>query len=51
MSEEADSMYLGIGFEWTQKHTQIAHEILRMPVTDIPVVAEMAVENRARTHR
>ena len=31
-----DSMYLGIGFEWTQKHTQIAHDILRMPVTDIP---------------
>ncbi|SAL48403.1 putative TraG family protein [Caballeronia choica] len=36
MREREDSMYLGIGFEWTQKHTQIAHDILRMPVTDIP---------------
>ncbi|WP_250491187.1 conjugative transfer system coupling protein TraD [Caballeronia sp. INML2] len=36
MRKRADSMYLGIGYEWTQKHTQIAHEILRMPVTDIP---------------
>src|SRR6478609_134024 len=36
MRKGADSMYLGIGYEWTQKHTQIAHEILRMPVTDIP---------------
>jgi conjugal transfer pilus assembly protein TraD len=36
MRERLDSMYLGTGFEWTQKHTQIAHEILRMPTTDIP---------------
>lgn len=36
MRLKADSMYLGTGYEWTQKHTQIAHEILRMPVTDIP---------------
>ncbi|TFE36920.1 DUF87 domain-containing protein [Paraburkholderia dipogonis] len=36
MREREDSMYLGTGFEWTQKHTQIAHDILRMPVTDIP---------------
>ena len=36
MREQADSMYLGTGFEWTQKHTQIAHDILRMPATDIP---------------
>jgi conjugal transfer pilus assembly protein TraD len=36
MREREDSMFLGTGFEWTQKHTQIAHDILRMPVTDIP---------------
>ncbi|NMM01496.1 conjugative transfer system coupling protein TraD [Paraburkholderia sp. RP-4-7] len=36
MREESQSMYLGIGFEWTQKHCQIAHDILRMPTTDIP---------------
>ena len=30
MKEEANSMYLGIGFEWTQKHCQIAHDILRI---------------------
>ncbi|MGP8438040.1 conjugative transfer system coupling protein TraD [Paraburkholderia fungorum] len=36
MREEANSMYLGIGYEWTQKHCQIAHDILRMPTTDIP---------------
>jgi conjugal transfer pilus assembly protein TraD len=36
MRASEDSMFLGTGFEWTQKHTQIAHDILRMPVTDIP---------------
>lgn len=36
MRERENSMFLGTGFEWTQKHTQIAHDILRMPVTDIP---------------
>lgn len=36
MRKEANSMYLGIGYEWTQKHCQIAHDILRMPTTDIP---------------
>jgi conjugal transfer pilus assembly protein TraD len=36
MRAEANSMYLGIGYEWTQKHCQIAHDILRMPSTDIP---------------
>ncbi|BDC45367.1 conjugative transfer system coupling protein TraD [Paraburkholderia terrae] len=36
MRVREDSMFLGTGFEWTQKHTQIAHDILRMPVTDIP---------------
>jgi conjugal transfer pilus assembly protein TraD len=36
MKAEANSMYLGIGFEWTQKHCQIAHDILRMPAPDIP---------------
>ncbi|MEQ0776529.1 conjugative transfer system coupling protein TraD [Paraburkholderia tropica] len=36
MRSEVDSMYLGLGFEWTQKHCQIAHDILRMPTTDIP---------------
>lgn len=36
MREENNSMFLGEGFEWTQKHCQIAHDILRMPTTDIP---------------
>jgi conjugal transfer pilus assembly protein TraD len=36
MREEKDSMYLGTGFEWTQKHCQIAHDIFRMPSTEIP---------------
>jgi conjugal transfer pilus assembly protein TraD len=36
MRERQESMYLGIGYEWTQKHCQIAHDILRMPTTDIP---------------
>lgn len=36
MREDRNSMYLGTGFEWTQKHCQIAHDILRMPTTDIP---------------
>lgn len=36
MRDEANSMYLGVGYEWTQKHCQIAHDILRMPTTDIP---------------
>lgn len=31
-----DAMYLGTGFEWTQKHCQIAHDILRMPSSEIP---------------
>ncbi|MGP8473812.1 conjugative transfer system coupling protein TraD [Burkholderia sp. PR2] len=36
MKSEANAMFLGTGFEWTQKHCQIAHDILRMPSTDIP---------------
>ncbi|TDA48746.1 conjugative transfer system coupling protein TraD [Burkholderia pyrrocinia] len=36
MRVEANAMYLGTGFEWTQKHCQMAHDILRMPTTDIP---------------
>ncbi|MXN76444.1 conjugative transfer system coupling protein TraD [Burkholderia sp. 4701] len=36
MRGEANAMYLGTGFEWTQKHCQMAHDILRMPTTDIP---------------
>ncbi|PCE30314.1 conjugative transfer system coupling protein TraD [Burkholderia ubonensis] len=36
MRLEANAMYLGTGFEWTQKHCQMAHDILRMPTTDIP---------------
>ncbi|MFL9876455.1 conjugative transfer system coupling protein TraD [Paraburkholderia megapolitana] len=36
MRRESESMYLGIGYEWTQKHCQIAHDIMRMPTTDIP---------------
>ncbi|MGF6726796.1 conjugal transfer pilus assembly protein TraD [Paraburkholderia sp. GAS41] len=36
MRTEVNSMYLGIGYEWTQKHSQIAHDIMRMPSTDIP---------------
>jgi conjugal transfer pilus assembly protein TraD len=36
MRARQESMYLGIGYEWTQKHCQIAHDILRMPSTGIP---------------
>ncbi|WP_175927336.1 conjugative transfer system coupling protein TraD [Burkholderia cepacia] len=36
MRVEANAMYLGTGFEWTQKHCQMAHDILRMPTTEIP---------------
>ncbi|MCK4118413.1 conjugative transfer system coupling protein TraD [Ralstonia nicotianae] len=36
MASNHEAMYLGTGFEWTQKHCQIAHDILRMPSTDIP---------------
>jgi conjugal transfer pilus assembly protein TraD len=36
MRARQESMYLGIGYEWTQKHCQIAHDILRMPSTEIP---------------
>ncbi|HBD34922.1 MAG TPA: conjugal transfer protein TraG, partial [Cupriavidus sp.] len=34
--KDVDAMYLGTGYEWTQKHCQLAHDILRMPSTDIP---------------
>ncbi|MDF3882703.1 conjugative transfer system coupling protein TraD [Cupriavidus basilensis] len=36
LRERDDAMYLGTGFEWTQKHCQIAHDILRMPTSEIP---------------
>ncbi|MCY0854276.1 conjugative transfer system coupling protein TraD [Cupriavidus sp. D39] len=36
MRRDEDAMYLGTGFEWTQRHCQIAHDILRMPTNDIP---------------
>ncbi|MCP1121510.1 conjugative transfer system coupling protein TraD [Robbsia andropogonis] len=36
MRRAKDSMFLGVGFEWTQKHCQIAHEIMRMPTSEIP---------------
>ena len=36
MRARQESMYLGTGYEWTQKHCQIAHDILRMPSTEIP---------------
>lgn len=36
MRKEQDSMFFGTGFEWTQKHCQIAHDIMRMPSTEIP---------------
>jgi conjugal transfer pilus assembly protein TraD len=49
MRDEANSMYLGIGFEWTQKHCQIAHDILRMPATDIPGLPRWL--NRTKTGR
>ncbi|AQV99488.1 conjugal transfer protein TraG (plasmid) [Cupriavidus necator] len=39
MRKTDDAMYLGTGFEWTQKHCQIAHDILRMPSSDIPGLA------------
>lgn len=34
--KDEDAMYLGTGYEWTQRHCQLAHDILRMPSTDIP---------------
>ncbi|AMU04562.1 conjugal transfer protein TraG (plasmid) [Burkholderia cenocepacia] len=36
MRVQVNAMYLGTGFEWTQKHCQMAHDILRMPTTEIP---------------
>lgn len=36
MRKKQDAMYLGLGYEWTQRHCQIAHDILRMPSSDIP---------------
>lgn len=36
MRNKQDAMYLGLGYEWTQRHCQIAHDILRMPSSDIP---------------
>ncbi len=36
MRTDLDAMYFGNGFEWTQRHCQIAHDILRMPSTEIP---------------
>lgn len=36
MKADVEAMYLGTGFEWTQKHCQIAHDVLRMPSTEIP---------------
>jgi len=38
--EKHQAMYLGTGFEWTQAHSQIAHDILRMPSTSIPGLPE-----------
>lgn len=49
MREEANSMYLGIGYEWTQKHCQIAHDIMRMPTTDIPGLPKWL--NKTKTGR
>lgn len=37
---QEDAMFLGTGFEWTQKHCQIAHDIMRMPSSDIPGIPE-----------
>ncbi|SDD56964.1 conjugal transfer pilus assembly protein TraD [Cupriavidus sp. YR651] len=36
MRKKQDAMFLGTGFEWTQRHCQIAHDILRMPSNEIP---------------
>ncbi|MCX5545411.1 conjugative transfer system coupling protein TraD [Paraburkholderia sp. CNPSo 3076] len=49
MRAEKNSMFLGTGFEWTQKHCQIAHDILRMPTTDIPGLPKWL--NRTETGR
>lgn len=46
MRAEQGAMYLGIGFEWTQKHCQIAHDILRMPATDIPLLPRWLYRTR-----
>ncbi|RQZ67436.1 conjugative transfer system coupling protein TraD [Burkholderia sp. Bp9004] len=47
MRVEANAMYLGTGFEWTQKHCQMAHDILRMPSTEIPGLPKWLPKTKA----
>ncbi|WP_179594818.1 conjugative transfer system coupling protein TraD [Cupriavidus plantarum] len=47
--KDADAMYLGTGYEWTQKHCQLAHDILRMPSTDIPGLPKWLPNETVRT--
>lgn len=48
MKDADGAMYLGRGFEWTQKHCQIAHDILRMPTTEIPGLPRWIAPTYAR---
>ncbi|WP_353254718.1 conjugative transfer system coupling protein TraD [Burkholderia anthina] len=47
MRVQANAMYLGTGFEWTQKHCQMAHDILRMPSTEIPGLPKWLPKTKA----
>ncbi|EDT42954.1 conjugative transfer system coupling protein TraD [Burkholderia ambifaria] len=47
MRVQANAMYLGTGFEWTQKHCQMAHDILRMPTTEIPGLPKWLPKTKA----
>ncbi|QTB53477.1 conjugative transfer system coupling protein TraD [Burkholderia pseudomallei] len=47
MRAEVNAMYLGTGFEWTQKHCQMAHDILRMPTTEIPGLPKWLPKTKA----
>ncbi|GMG95018.1 conjugal transfer protein TraG [Cupriavidus sp. SHE] len=46
--KDEDAMYLGTGFEWTQKHCQIAHDILRMPSSEIPGLPKWLPKNTVK---
>jgi conjugal transfer pilus assembly protein TraD len=48
MKADLDAMYFGTGFEWTQRHCQIAHDILRMPSNEIPGLPKWLPVNVAK---
>ncbi|WP_354676623.1 conjugative transfer system coupling protein TraD [Cupriavidus plantarum] len=47
--KDDDAMYFGEGYEWTQKHCQMAHDILRMPSTDIPALPKWIPKEISRS--